>query len=66
MEELSLGKYDHTSFLPLHDFNTLQNKMRGLHLPMFVIFFLSWNITTLSYIYFQMKTLSNARKDNFL
>lgn len=39
MEELSLGKYDHTSFLPLHDFNTLQNKMRGLHLPMFVIFF---------------------------
>lgn len=40
MEELSLQKYDHTSFLPLCDFNTLQNKMRGLHLPMFVIFFI--------------------------
>lgn len=28
MEELSLGKYVHTSFLPLCDFSTLQNKMR--------------------------------------
>ena len=49
-------------FFPLQDFSAPCNRVRGLVLPMFVIFITKSN-NSRSHIDFQMKTLGNAKTD---